>query len=108
MVEEAAEDGTPLEVMVTSGQERTLDRARTPSRDDRIYLIGRSPAISMLWQKCRILESEDGERRENRIGSASKVIIAVAVVDSIAVTKLHVAPILLLVDPLHDVLMAKV
>ena len=51
-------------------------------------------------------ESEDGERRENRIGSASKVIIAVAVVASIAVTKLHVALILLLVDPFEDVLMA--
>ena len=105
MVEEAAEDGTPLEVMVTSGQERTLDHARTPSRD--LPISFQDPD----GQKCRILEggeSEDGERRENRIESASKVIIAVAVVDSIAVTKLHVAPILLLVDPLHDVLMAKV
>ena len=104
MVEEAAEDGTPLEVMVTSGQERTLDHARTPSRD--LPISFQDPD----GQKCRILEveSEDGERRENRIGSTSKVIIAVAVVDSIAVTKLHVAPILLLVDPLHDVLMAKV
>ena len=53
---------------------------------------------------------EDQKReRENRIGSASKVIIAVAVVASIAVTvgKFHIALILLLVDPLHDVPMAK-
>ena len=52
---------------------------------------------------------EDGERRENRIGSASKVIIAVAVVDSITIlplTILHVALILLLVDPFDDVLVA--
>ena len=54
-------------------------------------------------------ESEDGERRENRIGSASKVLIAVAVVASIVVTELsiiHVALILLLVDPIDDVLTA--
>ena len=54
---------------------------------------------------------EDQKReRENRMGSGSKVIIAVAVVDSIVVTELsiiHVALILLLVDPFDDVLMAK-
>ena len=51
----------------------------------------------------------EDEERENRIGSASKVIIAVAVVASIAVTvrKFHIALILLLVDPLHNVPMAK-
>ena len=53
---------------------------------------------------------EDQKReRENRIGSASKVIIVVAVVASITilhVTILHVALILLLVDPIDDVLMA--
>ena len=46
------------------------------------------------------------------VWSASKLIIAVAVgpAVNVAVTKLsffHVALILLLVDPLHDVLMAK-
>ena len=59
------------------------------------------------WVRVRM---EDQKReRENRIGSASKVIIAVAVVASIAVTvgKFHIALILLLVDPLHNVLMAK-
>ena len=55
----------PLEVMVTSGQERTLDRARTPSRD-----LPRSPfrILMLLDQKCRILEGrvrmENGERIE--------------------------------------------
>ena len=52
---------------------------------------------------------EDQKReRENRIGSASKVIIAVAVVASITilpVTILHVALILFQVDPIDDVLM---
>ena len=66
MVEEAAEDGTPLEVMVTSGQERTLDRARTPSRDDRIYLGEISPRSRCSGQKSRILRvrMENGERIE--------------------------------------------
>ena len=54
---------------------------------------------------------EDQKReRENRIGSGSKVIIAVAVVASITilpVTILHVALNLLLVDPFDDVLVAK-
>ena len=62
MVEEAAEDGTPLEVMVTSGQERTLDHARTPSRD--LPISFQDPD----GQKCRILEvrvrMENGERIE--------------------------------------------
>ena len=52
----------------------------------------------------------EDQKRENRIGSASKVIIAVAVVASIVVTELsiiHVALILLLVDPLDDVQMAR-
>ena len=48
---------------------------------------------------------EDQKReRENRIGNASQVIIAVAVVASITI--LHVALILLLVDPIDDVQMA--
>ena len=70
MVEEAAEDGMPLEVMVTSGQERTLDRARTPSRDDRIYLVDREIFLDLdaAGQKSRILEvrvrMENGERIE--------------------------------------------
>ena len=127
MVEEAAEDGMPLGSMVTSGQERTLDRARTtwytPSRVSRttVYLSGRDLPRSldllfrMLLAKMQNFggDTEDGKRRENRIGSASKVIIAVAVVDSIAVTILLVkvtillvALILLLVDPIDDVLMA--
>ena len=104
MVEEAAEDGTPLEVMVTSGQERTLDHARTPSRD--LPISFQDPD----GQKCRILEggeSEDGERRENRIGSASQIIIAVAIVASVAVTLLPITLILSLVDPLEYVWMAK-
>ena len=71
--------------------------------------------MNFLWDDacaCWVGESEDGGRkteRENRMGSASKVIIAVAVVASIAVTvgKFHIALILLLVDPLHNVLMAK-
>ena len=55
---------------------------------------------------------EDQNReRENRIGSASQVIIAVAVVAvTVAVTELkrfHVALILLLVNPTGDVLMAQ-
>ena len=45
---------------------------------------------------------------ENMVWSASKVLIVVAVVASIAVILLHVALILLLVDPIDDVLMAKV
>ena len=57
-----------------------------------------------------VRESEDGgpNERENRIGIASKVIIAVAVIASIVVTvgQFHVALILLLVDPIDDVLMA--
>ena len=96
---------------MTSGQERTLDRARTPSRDDRIDLGEISPQSRCCWTKMKNFESEDGERRENTIRSASKVIIAVAVVDSIAVillpvTKLRFALILLLVDPFDDVRMA--
>ena len=47
----------------------------------------------------------EDQKRENRIGSASKVIIAVAVVASVGVT--DVALILSLVDPLHDVLMVR-
>ena len=50
-----------------------------------------------------------GVRMENRIGSASKVIIAVAIIASITIlplTILHVALILLLVDPFDDVLVA--
>ena len=51
------------------------------------------------------------EDEENMVWSASKVLIAVAVVASVAVTKLslsHVAlMILLLVDPFDDVRMAK-
>ena len=49
----------------------------------------------------------EDKNRENRIGCASKVIIAVAVVASVGVTveRFHVALILLLVDPLDDVLM---
>ena len=57
------------------------------------------------WVRVRM----EDQKRENRIGSASKVIIAVAVVASITilpVTILHVALILLLVDPIDDVLMA--
>ena len=46
---------------------------------------------------------EDVER-ENRIGCASKVIIAVAIVNSVGVT--DIAHILLLVDPIDDVEMA--
>ena len=48
----------------------------------------------------------EDERRENRIGCASKVIIAVAVVASIVVKveRFHVALILPLVDPIDDVL----
>ena len=70
--------------------------------------------MNFLWDDacaCWVGESEDGGRkteRENRMGSASKVIIAVAVVAvTAAVTELerfHIALILLLVDPLHDVL----
>ena len=52
-------------------------------------------------------ESEDGERRENRIGSASQIIIAVAIVASVAVTLLPITLILSLVDPLEYVWMAK-
>ena len=50
----------------------------------------------------------EDQKRENRIGSASQVIIAVAVVASIVVTveRLHVALILSLVDPIDDVLVA--
>ena len=45
---------------------------------------------------------------ENMVWSASKVLIVVAVVASVAVTvvKFHIALILLLVDPLDDVVMA--
>ena len=46
----------------------------------------------------------EDKNRENRIGCASKVIIAVAVVASVGVTILHVALILSLVDPNDDVL----
>ena len=50
----------------------------------------------------------EDQKRENRIGSASKVIIAVAVVASVGVTveRFHVALILSLVDPIDDVLVA--
>ena len=55
-------------------------------------------------------ESEDGGPREiQNVGSASKVLIAVAVVASIVVTELTIlliALILLLVDPFDDVLVA--
>ena len=50
----------------------------------------------------------EDQKRENIIGSASKVIIAVDIVASVAVTILHVALILLLVNPLDDVLMAMI
>ena len=56
------------------------------------------------WVRVRM----EDQKRENRIGSASKVIIAVAVVASITilpVTILHVALILFQVDPIDDVLM---
>ena len=58
--------------------------------------------------RVRVRMEDQKRERENRIGCASKVIIAVAVVASIAVTvgKFHIALILLLVDPLHDVPMA--
>ena len=48
----------------------------------------------------------EDKNRENRIGCASKVIIAVAVVASIVVKveRFHVALILSLVDPIDDVL----
>ena len=51
----------------------------------------------------------EDQKRENRTGSASKVIIAVAVVASVVVTELpifRVALILLLVNPFDDVLVA--
>ena len=50
----------------------------------------------------------EDKNRENRIGCASKVIIAVAVVASVGVTveRFHVALILSLVDPIDDVLVA--
>ena len=59
------------------------------------------------WVRVRM--EDQNRERENRMGNASKVIIAVAVIASIAVTvgKFHIALILLLVDPLHNVLMAK-
>ena len=53
------------------------------------------------------MEDQKREReRENVIGSASKVIIAVAIVASVAVTIFRVALILLLVNPIDDVEMA--
>ena len=50
----------------------------------------------------------EDQKRENRIGCASKVLIAVAVVASVAVTveRFKVALILSLVDPIDDVLVA--
>ena len=58
----------------------------------------------------RVRVRMEDQKRENRIGSASQVIIAVAVVASIVVTELsiiHVALILLLVDPIDDMLVFK-
>ena len=45
----------------------------------------------------------EDQKRENRIGSASKVIIAVT---ELSIIIIHVAPILLLVDPIDDMLTA--